>query len=422
MTRTRQLQTSCHHKAKSTTAGSLRHRRPKTKDGLEKEKRIRLLDEAIVTGDIEKLRRLSVTGPGFVNHGIRRRAWPLLLRTHVPRRESSEVVKDRHKDEEQVRLDVIRSFTHLESESKSQQSIKRQKQDDLLHVILDVLQRHPKLSYYQGFHDVCTCLIIVLGKEAATLAAETLAMFFFRDSMSSNLEPVLDQLSLLTALLRIEDPEVQEFLDRSETLPFFPLSWVITWCSHNLQDFEKVARIYDFLICFNPLMSVYLAAAVVMSRREELLLVECDNAMVHTFLTKFPKNVDLEQVISHAHQLYMTYPPEALQNRAESWLDENSCVNTFHKPGTRLYDNEDEKASSTAVDFGPIDEILSKPPVKRTKETSALSKYPTNALRLYRRNMVAMAAFSAAASMGTMALLLLNSSVFREWVNNVGLR
>lgn len=78
MTRTRQLQTSYHHKAKSTslaTAGSLRHRRPKTKDGLEKEKRIRLLDEAIVTGDIEKLRRLSVTGAGFVNHGIRRRAW-----------------------------------------------------------------------------------------------------------------------------------------------------------------------------------------------------------------------------------------------------------------------------------------------------------------------------------------------------------
>ncbi|KAF9989231.1 hypothetical protein BGZ75_007053 [Mortierella antarctica] len=425
MTRTRQLQTSYHHKAKSTSmaaAGSLRHRRPKTKDGLEMEKRIRLLDEAIVTGDIEKLRRLSVTGAGFVNHGIRRRAWFATATTNTRAKKGVFVKEDRHKDEEQVRLDVIRSFTHLESESKSQQSIKRQKQDDLLHVILDVLQRHPKLSYYQGFHDVCTCLIIVLGKEAATLAAETLAMIFFRDSMSSNLEPVLDQLSLLTALLRIEDPEVQEFLDRSETLPFFPLSWVITWCSHNIQDFEKVARIYDFLICFNPLMSVYLAAAVVMSRREYLFEVECDNAMVHTFLTKFPKNVDLEQVISHAHQLYMTYPPEVLQNRAESWLDENSCVNTFHKPGTCLYDNEDEKASLTAVDFGPIDEILSKPPVKRTKETSALSKYSANALYLYRRNMIAMAAFSAAASMGTMALLLLNSSVFREWANNVGLR
>lgn len=66
-----------------------------------------------------------------------------------------------------------------------------------------------------------------------------------------------------------------------------------------------------------------------MSRREALFEVECDNAMVHTFLTKFPKNVDLEQVISHAHQLYMTYPPEALQNRAESWLDETYAPNCF---------------------------------------------------------------------------------------------
>ncbi|KAG0213573.1 hypothetical protein BGX28_003990 [Mortierella sp. GBA30] len=417
MTRARRLQTSNHHKAKSTSlpaATTLRHRRPKTKDGLEKEKEERKhsLDKAIVTGDIEALRRLSVTGPGFVDHAVRRRAWPLLLRTHVPRKEtvdgktySPASLKTVHKDEEQVRLDVIRSFTHLENDTskpdspksadgkgkepmilrgakcalvgpplfffsspESQQAVKRQRQDDLLQVILDVLHRHPKLAYYQGFHDVCTCLIIVLGKQAATLAAESLAMFFFRDCMSSNLEPVLDQLSLMTALLRIEAPDVQEFLDR----------------------------------------------------REELFDVECDNAMVHTFLTKFPKNIDLEKIISHAHELYTTHPPETLQNRAQSWLDDNSCVNTFNKPGTRLYEDEHEKASSTPVDFEPIDHILNQPRVKRTKESSSLSKYPQDALRLYRRNMMAMTAFSAAASVGTVAFLLLNSSVFREWLNNTG--
>ncbi|GJJ69552.1 TBC1 domain family member 20 [Entomortierella parvispora] len=420
MTRARQLQNS-YLKAKSNsfaahTSASLRNRRPRTKDALEI--RIRLLDKAIVTGDIPALRKLSVTGQGFVNDGIRRRAWPLLLRTHVPRRE---VISDseKHKDESQVELDIIRSFTHLSSESKSKQIIKKQRQTDLQDIIMDVLQRHPKLAYYQGFHDVCTTLLVVLGKEAATLAAETLAMFFFRDCMLDNLEPVLDQLSLMTALLRLEDPEVQDFLDKSETLPFFPLSWVITWCAHDLGDFAKIARLYDFLICFNPLMSVYLTAAVVMSRRDELFEVECDNAMVHTFLTKFPKDVDLERVISHAHQLYTTYPPESLQNRAESWLDVNSCVNTFNRPGTSLYNND--KIILTAVDFGPIDALLSQPRIKKTKETSALSKYPTSALQLYRRNMAAMVAFSAA-SVGTAALLLMNSTVFREWLANSGLR
>ncbi|KAF9129652.1 hypothetical protein BGX30_013859 [Mortierella sp. GBA39] len=424
MTRARQLHAGLHSPKSSNQSsggGSLRNRRPKTKDPLEKEKRTRRLDEAIVTGNIEELRKLSVTGSGFVTDGIRRRAWPLLLRTHVPRRQAATDTSVPHKDDGQVRLDVIRSFTHLSSETKRQQAYKKQKQDELLHVILDVLQRHPKLSYYQGFHDVCTCLIVVLGKEAATLAAETLAMFFFRDCMLENLEPVLEQLSLMTALLKLEDPEVQEFLDRSETLPFFPLSWVITWCAHDLQDFNKIARLYDFLICFNPLMSVYMAAAVVMSRREELLEVECDNAMVHTFLTKFPKTVDLELIISRAHELYLTYPPETLQKRSENWLDENSCVNTFSRPGIHLYDSADEKIASTPIDFTPIDELLSKPRIKKEKDASALSKYPKNSLQLYRRNMAAMLVFSAA-SMGTATLLLMNSAMFREWLANSGLR
>lgn len=90
----------------------------------------------------------------------------------------------------------------------------------------------------------------------------------------------------------------------------------------------------------------------------------------------------------------------------------SSCVNTFSKPGTCLYDDDNEKATSTPVDFGPIDVILSKPRVKRTKEQSALAKYPPNALQLYRRNMMTMVAFSAA-SMGTAALLLMNSGMFR---------
>lgn len=74
---------------------------------------------------------------------------------------------------------------------------------------------------------------------------------------------------LLSPGLKIESPLKRVILlllvaDRSETLPFFPLSWVITWCAHDLHDFGKVARLFDFLLCFNPLMSVYLTTAVSM--------------------------------------------------------------------------------------------------------------------------------------------------------------
>ncbi|KAF8982951.1 hypothetical protein BGZ46_000299 [Entomortierella lignicola] len=406
MTRARQIQSN-YHKASLSVNNNLRRRRPRTKDSLDKEKRIRLLDEAIVTGNIEALRRLSVTGAGFVNDAIRRRAWPLLLRTHVPRRDFEHETPS-HKDDEQVRLDVIRSFTHLPTDTKSQQSFKKQKQEDLLHVILDVLQRHPKLSYYQGFHDVCTCLILVLGKEAAMPAAESLAMFFFRDCMLDNLEPVLDQLSLMTTLLRLEDPEVQEFLDKYSTFEQYG-----SLCCAEMYDnrYDSYFMLYD-----------YSHDGVVMSRKEELFEVECDNAMVHSFLTKFPKDANIELLISHAHKLYVTYPPGALQNQAKNWLDENSCVNTFNQSNTRLYYDDDEKAYSTPVDFGPIDSLLGKPRVKRTTDSNALSKYPKNALLLYQRNFFTMVVFSAA-SVGTAAatLLILNPPLLKEWLNQAGL-
>lgn len=80
--------------------------------------------------------------------------------------------------------------------------------------------------------------------------------------------------------------------------------------------FSTIALETSRILTIEPLFQV------VMSRREELFEVECDNAMVHTFLAKFPQNIDLEQIISRAHELYMTYPPEILQNRAECWLDE----------------------------------------------------------------------------------------------------
>ncbi|KAG0226257.1 hypothetical protein BGW42_003793 [Actinomortierella wolfii] len=335
MTRARQLQ-SRNAAVKSIANHNLRNRRPTRKDTLDKQKRLRKLDEAILTGDIATLQRLSVTGAGFVNDGVRRRAWPLLLRT-IKGRYKEEIDDDKpSKDEDQVQLDVLRSFTHLASDPNVRETVRRQRQEELSEVIIDVLRRHPRLSYYQGFHDVCTCLITVLGKESAALAAECMALVFFRDCMLDNLEPVLDQLSLMMEIFRLVDPEVLEFLNSTDTLPFFALSWVITWCSHDLQDFSKVARIFDFFLCFNPLMPVYFAAAVVMSRREELFRVERDNAMVHTFLTKFPIDCDLELIISHAHQLFTTYPPETLQKRANNWLDEKWVIIDVYYSSGRL--------------------------------------------------------------------------------------
>lgn len=42
----------------------------------------------------------------------------------------------------------------------------------------------------------------------------------------------------------------------------FALSWLITWYGHVLNDIKHIVRFYDFFIACDPLMPVYLSAAV----------------------------------------------------------------------------------------------------------------------------------------------------------------
>jgi hypothetical protein len=50
-----------------------------TKEDLELERRIHKINKAVAAADVAELRRLAVTGPGLVDDGLRKLAWPLLL-------------------------------------------------------------------------------------------------------------------------------------------------------------------------------------------------------------------------------------------------------------------------------------------------------------------------------------------------------
>ncbi|CAG8568465.1 13000_t:CDS:2 [Dentiscutata erythropus] len=145
------------------------------KEAVDLKKRISRINEAISKKDLNALRRLATTGPGLVNDGLRRLCWPLLLHYRNHSVETSQVA---HKDENQVSLDANRSFVHFPKGLNDQQ--RKQKQSVLYEVIVGILRRQPNLSYYQGFHDVCTTLLEVLGKGGAIKAGENIAMFLLR--------------------------------------------------------------------------------------------------------------------------------------------------------------------------------------------------------------------------------------------------
>ena len=76
-------------------------------------------------------------------------------------------------------------------------------------------------------------------------------------------------------------------------------------------------------------MPLYVAAALVLSRRQLVLKQSPDPSMIHTLLTKVPKNINVELLIKRAIELEKLYPPYELQQSSGIGLDQESSVNTY---------------------------------------------------------------------------------------------
>lgn len=186
-----------------------------------------------------------------------------------------------------------------------------------------------RLRYYQGYHDIASIYLSALGgatsvqnalpfeggggeaqasvsdvQEAHTAAASmgmTLACqvlnqvsrSHYRDAMRSDFNQLNAALRLIIMPLTAAfDAEVHSHLFDCEMEPFFALSWIITWFSHDVRDTSLVKRLYDFFISSHPLMSVYMSVAMMIHplNRIEILGADCDFACVHNVLADLPKN------------------------------------------------------------------------------------------------------------------------------------
>lgn len=87
-----------------------------------------------------------------------------------------------------------------------------------------------------------------------------------------------------------------QVFSRAAALPFFSLSWVLTLMSHDLTSFAVVSRLFDFLLAHNPAMISYLGVAVILLKKDELAMLDeddaADPAMLHHTLSKVPNFVE----------------------------------------------------------------------------------------------------------------------------------
>ncbi|KAI9271102.1 rab-GTPase-TBC domain-containing protein [Helicostylum pulchrum] len=325
------------------------------------------INQALRTGNHKLLREIG-RETGFLSDAIRRRVWPFLLHCTDPEIQNTMEgsLEVPHKDEEQVKLDVVRSFNSFPKNLSAED--KQKLEGQLSRVITHVLRAYPSLHYYQGFHDICSVIILLFGEKFACKLMEPIALFFKRypfflyinssyffffnislnfffffstDEMYTTMEPVLKQLTILDTIIQLEDIQVFDFITEAGVLPYYCLSWVITWCSHDLDDLEKITRLFDFFLSSNPFMAIYFSAAVVLSRKDELLALECEMSTVHSFLTKLPKDLDVDFLCQQACELQEKYSVYDVQRQSKVALDQVSCVNRFEKDWTTI-ETQDE--------------------------------------------------------------------------------
>ncbi|KAK3603414.1 hypothetical protein CHS0354_009393 [Potamilus streckersoni] len=262
--------------------------------------------------DVSSLKQFAISPGGLLDDELRKEIWPILLDVdidNIPPKPGIEILHG-HRDYNQVLLDVNRSLKRFPP--GMDENIRLGLQDQLVDLIMRVLVNHEELHYYQGYHDICVTFLLVVGEDVAFALVDKLSLNHLRDFMDANMDRTKHILNYLYPIVGKSNPELREFMERSEVGTVFSLSWLITWYGHVLNDLRQIVRFYDFFIACHPLMPIYLAAAIVLHRADEILASECDMCIVHGLLSKIPQDLPFEQLISKAGDLYLQYPPSDL--------------------------------------------------------------------------------------------------------------
>lgn len=220
-----------------------------------------------------------------------------------------------HPEYNQVVLDVNRSLKRFPPGIPLQQRLALQ--DQLTVIILRVISKYPHLSYYQGYHDVAVTFLLVCGDEMAFHIMETLSTDHLVECMQRTFEIVQKRLLIIYALIWKEKRELYEFLERSQCGLLFALPWYLTWFGHSLNSYKSVVRLYDFFLASDPLLPLYVTAAIVLYREEDIFREECDRASLHCLLSQLPDDLPFEYLLKQSEKLYLAHPPHELHRDIE---------------------------------------------------------------------------------------------------------
>lgn len=241
--------------------------------------------------DLDLLQRTART-VGLGSLGVRRVCWPLLTRVSVLAVEEqwSDALRSAPADE-QVAKDVARSLFMVQAPQR--RAALRLQLERVVCAVLHV--NRTSLSYYQGFHDVATVVLLVVKRPATAAAVlARLALGPLRPALGPDLKPVTSLLELLWRVVQGEDAQLFDFLQRSGVQPFFALPWLLTWFSHSIANFDSVCRLFDLFLVEDCSLPFFVSAAVVLWTRNHVIRsVECEYSSVHSFYSKLFSDIPM---------------------------------------------------------------------------------------------------------------------------------
>lgn len=169
----------------------------------------------------------------------------------------------------------------------------------------------PRWHYYQGFHDIATVIVLLFRKRPSECTRITFQLTLCYLDPFLSLSIVEIQSLFLTKVYRIIKQEDGTLFEQLERIPnLFMLSWILTWYSHEIPQLPKIMRIFDEILATHPIFPIYLAAAILLSKRTEIDIVQKEKEMVGDddelfgYLQKIVCNCNLPIVIELAYQLY----------------------------------------------------------------------------------------------------------------------
>lgn len=279
----------------------------------------------------ESLMQFAISKGGLISDELRKRIWPILLGVDISKisKKPDKNVLQGHKDYEQVVLDVNRSLKRFPPGMN--EDVRLSLQDQLVDCIMRVLVSKTELHYYQGYHDIVVTFLLVVGEDVTVALMQQLSMKHLRDFMYENMERTSSMLHYLYPLIGRCNPNLRNFMEKAEVGTMFCLPWLITWYGHVLKDIKDIVRLYDFFIACHPLMPIYLAAAIVQFRSEDILNCEPEMPFIHCLLSNIPDDLPFEELICHAGDLFVQYPPQSLEKEAKEQYEKAENENKLRQ-------------------------------------------------------------------------------------------